>query len=104
MKSNVNREDVTTPGKSEAQKPAVGGRCSPQVSSSPASTQSLKVLRQASTASNGAGRVTAGEGAKQVLSSGRKATEETAGTSPRAEAEAKYIKLLESLSTCMETL
>ncbi|XP_025200587.1 uncharacterized protein LOC112598376 [Melanaphis sacchari] len=104
MNNNINREDVTAPGKSEAQKPAVGGRCSPQVSSSPASTQSVEVLRQASTASNGAGKTTAGEGAKQALSSGRKATEETAGTSLRAEAEAKYAKLLESLLTCMETL
>jgi len=35
------------------------------------------VLRQASTASKGAGRATIGEGAEQALSSGRKATEET---------------------------
>jgi len=35
---------------------------------------------QASTASNGAGTVTAGEGAEQALSGGRKATEATVGT------------------------
>jgi len=81
MMSTTSNVDVTATGASETPEPAVGGRCSPQVSSSPASTQSVDVLRQASTASNGAGKTTAGEGAKQALSSGHKATEETAGIS-----------------------
>jgi len=103
MMSTISNVHVTATGDSETPEPAVGGRCLPQVSSSYASTQSVEVLRQASTASNGVGKTTAGEGAKQTLSNGQKATEETAGISPRMEAEAKYNKILESLLTHMET-
>jgi len=45
------------------------------------------VLRQSSTTSNGAGRATAGEGTKQAHSSGRKATEVTAGNASKAAEE-----------------
>jgi len=54
------------------------------VSLSPGSTKSVEVPRQAYTASKGAGRATAGKGVKQGLSSGRKATEETVGTTSKA--------------------
>lgn len=77
MMDTITTIDVTATGASETPEPAVGGRCSPQVSSSPTSTKRVEVTRQASTASNGAGRATVGEGAKQALSSGRKAAEET---------------------------
>ncbi|XP_026818965.1 uncharacterized protein LOC113557592 [Rhopalosiphum maidis] len=80
MDSSSTKKTVTASGVSETPEPAVGGRCSPQVSSSPVSTKSVEVLRQASTASNGAGRATAGGSAKQALSSGRKATEDTVGS------------------------
>lgn len=84
---------------------AVRGRCSPQVSSSPASTKGVEVLRQVSTASNGAGKSTTGEGAKQAFSSGRKATEVTVPASlSRLQAEAKYIKLLENIMAQLESL
>lgn len=81
MMSTTKQTDVTATEVSVTSEPAVGGRCSPQVSSSPPSTKSVVVSRQASTASNGAGKSTVGEGAKQALSSGRKATEDTVGTS-----------------------
>uniref|UniRef100_A0A2S2NTY8 Uncharacterized protein n=1 Tax=Schizaphis graminum TaxID=13262 RepID=A0A2S2NTY8_SCHGA len=59
MMNTTNNFDVTATGASETPEPAVWGRCSPQVSSSPTSTESLEVLRQASTARNGAGNSTA---------------------------------------------
>lgn len=105
MMSTTKNLDVTATGASETPEPAVGGRCSPQVSSSPVSTKSVEVLRQASTASNGAGNATAGEGVKQALSSGRKATEATAPTSlARPQAEARYAKLLDEIMAQLETL
>jgi len=107
MDSTLDIEGTATGG-SETPEPAVGGRCSPQVSSSPVSTKSVVVLRQAATASNGAGNTTAGEGAKQALPSGQKATEATVPASSasqsRLQAEARYTKLLEDTIAQLESL
>jgi len=80
MDNTTNKIKDTASRDQEFLEPAIGGRCSPQESKSTQATQSVEVLMQASTASNGAGTVTAGEGAEQALSGGRKATETTVGT------------------------
>lgn len=80
MDNTTNKTKVTASRDQEFLETATGGRCSPLESKSTQATQSVEVLMQASTASNGAGTVTAGEGAEQALSGGRKATEATVGT------------------------
>jgi len=64
---NTNNENINTSSEaSETPEPTVGGRCLPQVSSSPSSIKSVEVTRQVSTASKGAGRTTAGELLKRL--------------------------------------
>ncbi|KAL4135884.1 hypothetical protein QTP88_007466 [Uroleucon formosanum] len=69
--------NVTATGASETPEPAVEGSCAPQKSSSATSVKSVDVLKQASSANQGVGTATVGEGGKQA-SAGGKTIEATA--------------------------
>lgn len=76
--NTTNKTNVTATRESDALEPAVGGRCTPRVSSSPPCTKISEVASQASGASQGAGNATGGKSAKQALPGGRQAIDITA--------------------------
>ena len=76
MTAQRNSIKVTVTEDSDHSAPAVGGRCSPQVSqSNPSTVNSEVVSRQASGANHGVGTLTVGRRTKQDPTGGRKTIE-----------------------------